>query len=181
MKKKAVTLAELIICLAIIGGVYLIVMPIIKSNAPKSDVVMLRKAYNTVEKTIHGMIFDDYAYGDAELGFANTTATAQSGGTNKFCYYFFDSLNVHGLSADGCSAKTSDGIAWAISDVSFPTDGSYVTTITADVNGSKSPNCEYSASCKAPDTFSVKVRYDGKINLEDEYVINLLENPMKNN
>lgn len=181
--KKAFSLAEVLISLSVIAAMYVIMLPSMKSNAPKDTKILMRKAYGTIEKAISSMINDDSAYPYIDLGFAYTT-TVKNGSYNKFCYYFIDSLNTIEDDYSNCKAKSSDGIDWAISNVNFALDGSgkptdtYNTTITVDVNGNKAPNCSYSGACKSPDRFSVKVRYDGKIKLEDSYVIDLLKNPL---
>ena len=50
-RKKAVTTIELLITISIIGVMYLVLTPIMKNNAPNSSKVLLKKAYNTIEKT----------------------------------------------------------------------------------------------------------------------------------
>ena len=83
--------------------------------------------------------------------------------------------------SDGFSTTTSEHPDDPTITVETPSTG-YYTTITIDVNGSRKPNCSFSADCSDPDTYSVLVRYDGKIKIPttDTYTINVLSNPLKN-
>lgn len=208
--KSAFTLAELIIALTVVATILVIMLPVLRHNTPDEKKVMIKKTYATVEKAVDLMINNDKAYPYEDLGFAYIEPTDESGSENKFCYYLKNSLNsVKGLSCPSKGstatnhrfARTPDGALWDISfsvpdgfstttsehpddptiTVETPSTG-YYTTITIDVNGSRKPNCSFSADCSDPDTYSVLVRYDGKIKIPttDTYTINVLSNPLKN-
>ncbi len=186
--KNGFTLAEVLVCLSVIAVMYAIMIPILAKNSPKEQKVLLRKSYNTIEKVVYSMINDDKIYPDIDLGFAKSAATVDSAaaGADKFCYYFIDAINTVSEDFSTCSAKTSDGVAWKIENIKFNNANGtvytgYSTKITADVNGDREPNCEYnSVSCTEPDKFHVLVRYDGKIQLSDTYMSNLLQSPTEN-
>lgn len=169
--KNAFTLAELIICFSIVGALSLILIPIMSKTSPNADKIMIRKAYNVIEKTISTMINDDEAYADPELGFAATTAV---GDKNRFCYYFIDNINTVYENYEGnCTAKTSDGIQFEISNISFP--------VNEEGNPTNTYNTTITATTKSGTQFYVKVRYDGKIQLpNDSNIIEILENPTDN-
>lgn len=123
--------------------------------------------------------------------------TSVPAGNNKFCYLLSDKMNT--ITSDCTTAigtfTTTDGIYWQVrhSAQEFPVDNTlYNTQITIDVNGAKSPNCSVVAfsnpatsACaagKAPDTFKVAIRYDGKImvSASDTAAIAILQNPTNN-
>jgi competence protein ComGC len=165
--KKAFSLAEMIISLGVVGILYLILVPIFSKASPNADTALIRKAYNITENTVYNLINDDVAYPNEELGFADTTATAASSAySDKFCYYFLDRLNTIESDYNNCTAQTSDGISWKI--------------IPNFVSGS-TPINDFSTVIKVTlpkgKVFDIKLRYDGKMKVDDSSVIKVLKNP----
>lgn len=184
-KKIAFSLSEVLVCLSVVAIMYALLTPLVAKFSPKERKVLLRKSYSTIETIVNKIINDDVVYPDISLGFADTDTAPAPSGYNKFCYYFLDAMNTIDEDFSNCTAKSSDGVSWKITDVKFKNvDGTvyndYSTKISVDINGDKAPNCVYSAGCGDPDQFSVLVKYDGKIKLEDSYIKKLLENPMNN-
>ncbi|MFA7659009.1 MAG: prepilin-type N-terminal cleavage/methylation domain-containing protein [Candidatus Gastranaerophilaceae bacterium] len=122
--------------------------------------------------------------------------------TNKFCYLFSQRLKTVGTvscpSAYMTNGKftTADGMTWIIHQSfmapDFPVNNNaYLKFIIVDINGSKKPNCSAvdigelldiavcPASVSVPDTFSITVRYDGDLHVDDSGAA-LLENPTDN-
>lgn len=186
-KKKAFSLAEVLICISVIAVMYALLTPMMAKYSPKEKKVMLKKSYGTIEKVIDRMINDDVAYPYVRQGFDYTDATTKSAGYDKFCYYFIDSMNTveHNYRNEDntgtCTAKTSDGISWSVENINAASNDGYSRKISVDINGAKSPNCSYNeSSCKDPDQYFVLVRRDGKIKLSDTYVTGLLADPTNN-
>lgn len=168
-RHSAFTLSEVLVTLAILGVIAAVTIPAVMQVTPSRTKVMYRKAYYVVERAISNMSNDDTNYPSSILDGSNNqrwfnyTTAVSNGSTNKFCYLFFDQLNVVGSATSSCqdtstsglggtSIVTPDGINWRIylagSDAApnsqFPitkTDSSYPTKIVIDVNGSNGPNC----------------------------------------
>lgn len=178
MVKKGFTLSETLIAMAIIGVLGMVLIPTIQKSMPNKNKVMFRKSYNTMLSVISNMINDDVNYPgtvngndcttptavSVPAGFSNeaTTNNIESSNTyNKFCYFFFDQMNVVSGGPTSCplasagtalsgAVKGSDGVVWYIyapaadattfsttyaSGDSFPRCANlYPTKITFDVN-----------------------------------------------
>lgn len=141
-KKEAFTLAEILIALTVLGILAAMLIPAIMKLAPSKNKIMFRKAYSIAEKTIDSMITNDQLYPASQIGTDSTSPTAivvqrgfnytiaANGSTsyNKFCYLFFDQLNITSGGSTACplvgatsstaaailatKTVTSDGITW---------------------------------------------------------------------
>lgn len=190
MIKKGFTLPEVIITLCVLGVIAAVLVPTITKNRPDENKIMLKKAYSTVEQTISELINDDVNYPATELALNSNGVMTQRGfnyktphanipaNTEKFCYLFTQKLNTIGVAAcddDGLlgTFETSDGLRWWMKG-DFPMTPTPDYGIIVDVNGDKGPNCEFydADTCAAShpndvDTFTIFVRYDGKLSVDD--------------
>ena len=166
-KKKAVTLIELLVTMTVVGVLYMFLAPVIKGVIPNSSKIMLKKAYNTIERNVSNLINNEVAYSDPDLGFAYTE---EVDGKNRFCHYFFKQLNTVELSDNQCIGETADGVIYSI-DAAFGLDEEDAPDIskkaTIRVTEPKGGN------------FVATVDYDGKINVTGD-IVEILKNPMDN-
>lgn len=157
--KRAFTLAEVLVSLALLGVLAAILIPVISRAKPNPNKVMFKKAYSTLENVVAKMINDDTIYPDTTYGFSiETDPTERAGSYNKFCYYLAENLNTIGATACPLStvsttpsapfAITGDGILWYIypntSALRFMESASantFTVKIIVDVNGTNPPNC----------------------------------------
>jgi len=160
--KKAFTLAEVLITLAIIGVVAALTIPAVVTKVTKNQyVVALKKAYNTLKSIEREAVQE---HGEMK----NWDWTAQDTNTKAMEKYFlphFDVLKNCGTTDTGCFATegykylnsnarnatlnntnfykiiTSDGIAYAFTrNAVDPASEIWQGYFSVDVNGSKGPN-----------------------------------------
>ncbi len=185
--KKAFTLAEVMVTLAVFGVLAALLLPAIANVRPNKNKVMFKKAYYVAERMVFELVNDEDFYpsqGDL-VGFANTVMASYLGHTyddkEKFCELFARKVNTTDDDEIKCEAAnavptghgtyttpsfiTTDGVAWYLPISEF-TD---TETIYVDVNTDKEPNCTFDATdCKDPDIFEIKVEPDGKMLVEGE-------------
>jgi len=177
--KIGFTLAESLITMGIIAIVATICLPIMNSNKPNKEIVMLKKAYYLTERVVSELVNDDdfYPYISREItGLAATGDPLNSdcdGGTTKFCCLFAEKVNVSGTI--DCTAgtstgtkfhfTTSDGIAFSIPISNF----SASQTIIVDVNGDgEGVDAMYNANTQpSPDRFEFRVAPSGRITVSE--------------
>ena len=166
-KYKGFTLAELMVCLAIISVIATLLMPAINALRPNKNKVMFKKAYYLAERIVAELVNDEepYPFVEGKYGFDELDAVTINSetyqGNSKFCRLFAVRLNT--LEDDNtiktnCNTTgtydaptftTTDGIEWGMPSVDFskepidnPTDPNYGTEyypILVDVNGKKNP------------------------------------------
>lgn len=143
MHKKGFTLSETLIVLAIMGVIAAISIPILQNNMPDRNKLMIKKSYGVALQAINNIASDEVNYPSSQTGkdsngvdgvmriFNYTDAVANKVGSttyNKFCYLFFDQLNVVSGGPTACplsdalqgnadevrSTKTvsGDGVTW---------------------------------------------------------------------
>jgi prepilin-type N-terminal cleavage/methylation domain-containing protein len=182
--KKAFTLSEMMVCLAVISVIIALFMSVIRVK-PNVNMVMLRKAYNTTSNIVYEMLQSSTYYETGELDdLAKTSQKVDNSypsGNTKFCKIFVSFLNT--ANDVNCSANknpnfsTLDGITWYIPPSSYTTQN----VIKVDVNGvSNLPNCkEGDNGCKTPDTFEFTILKSGKININGNIAREYLQNSRK--
>ncbi len=168
---KGFTLAELMVCLAIISVIATLLMPAINALRPNKNKVMFKKAYYLAERIVAELVNDEEAYPfvEGKFGFDELEAVTINSetyqGNSKFCRLFAVRLNTledDATIAANCNATgtydnptftTTDGIEWGLPVVDFskepvddpdnPEYGNDYYSILVDVNGAKNPpNCE---------------------------------------
>jgi len=192
-KNKAFTLAELMVCLAIISVIATLLMPAINKLRPNKNKVMFKKAYYLSERIISELVNDEEAYPFVEdrVGFDNTDAielngTTYGGGGSgtgdrsaKLCNLFALKMNTlsetpnctAAATYDNPSFTTTDGVKWVMPYTTFNDQDAYYV-IALDVNGDSEPNClETAEGCIQPDRFEIQVRADGKMRIADTHPI----------
>ena len=166
--KKAFTLAELLIALAVVGVLVAILMPIIFSIMPDQNALMAKRAYYTTQTVISELINDDNCYPDQTYstnprtgfedgyGYINCEKWGADEDTEdyintegdplmKFATLFADKLDIKKGTLEvnsnnkGLSFTTKDGMVYNI----FPVVENSVNKIgiSVDVNGTSDPNC----------------------------------------
>lgn len=99
MKKKAFTLDEALICIGVMGAIAALILLTIRIK-PNANMVLFRKAYNTVSNTVAEMLETPAYYSSGLL--SETTQTMQKvageypNGEQKFCKIFASYINVSG-------------------------------------------------------------------------------------
>lgn len=135
--KKAFTLTELLIALAVIGILVAILVPVIFNLMPDQNVLMAKRAYYAVQTVVSDLINDEGCYpdktqsmgADRRLGFDDgfgypnclkwggnsaTSATIFNEGspTTKFVTLFADKVDVQDGTFSTSGFQTKDGMKW---------------------------------------------------------------------
>lgn len=155
--RRAFTLAETLITLAVIGIIAAMVVPEIMKTSPDTNVILFKKAYSTIETVISNMINDESIYPSLSIdtvanvprGFNNTAAVA-NGTANKFCYYLADQMDTIGTVTCPTTAvstippaksfTTTDGIDWYI----------YIPVLDSTTNGNANLAANQTTSSQFP-------------------------------
>lgn len=175
MRKKAFTMAEVMVVMAVLGILAAVMIPTIIKIRPNQNKIMFKKAYYVTERVVNELVNDDALYADTDTlrpGFLNEDAPTDFptiSSVTKFCKLFANKLNTMGtpdcsigksspiaagaLNPNSGNFTTNDGITWHL-----PTDaygGGTTTTfkkdftriITVDVNGTSTYNAKTSPNC----------------------------------
>lgn len=193
-KKPGFTLSETLIAIAVIGVLAVIVLPLLQRTLPNQNRILFKKAYDILGSVIDEMLnntsdrafFSSYPTSATGIDSNNQTVirgfnytiprnnirSGYSTGSpfyNKFCYFFFTTLNTTASISTSCAdadvpsddaqlrTTSSDGITWyfyppfadntAVSTFAANTawplsPTAYTTKFVIDVNGlNNGPNC----------------------------------------
>ena len=167
--KKAFTLTELLIGLAVIGILVAILLPIIFNILPDQNALMAKRAYYTVQTVVSDLINDEACYPDQTAlgkkgfddgyGYINCqkwgaddhTKISNEDAFSKFVTLVTDKLEIKGeptINSNNATFTTKDGFVWNVLYKNNTNASGYSTVvedffavITVDVNGSEKPSC----------------------------------------
>lgn len=174
--KLGISMAEILIAIAIIGILAAITLPVLKNAMPDKEEKMHQKMTYIVEQVVGQIYDDDIMYlkrSDLfKQGFQNTEKATINGvdyeGDTKFCQLFASKFNKRSsevVCEDGKKTFTStDNVDWYLPVTDFRLGSA---EIMIDVNGSQGSNClKGSAGCKKPDRFKYYVKPNGTVTFE---------------
>ncbi len=178
LKRYGFTLAEMMVCLAVLSIIATMLIPAIMQVKPAKNKILFKKAYYLAERIVTELVNDEdmYATKLGKEGFDEIEPAAidsSISGNTKFCKLFATKVNtvddVPNCVANQIAFISSDGIEWIMPITDFTTDAK----IKVDVNGSdKKPNCMYNKTdpekCSDPDIFEIFIKKDGKMFVTDE-------------
>lgn len=173
-KRKAFTLAEVMITLAVLGVLASIILPAVSKIRPNKSKAMFKKAYYVAERMVYELVNDQdlYPSNGTHVGFDNTAtvsylgidyptnntgSSANAGEGAKFCQLFARKLNTasddiycdadHAVPTGEGTFKTASFVTSDGIHWYMPySDFKSEQDIYVDVNGSKLPNCRCSAA-----------------------------------
>ena len=148
-KKPGISLAEMLLALAILGILAAILMPVLKSAQPDKLEALHKKGNYIVEHVVADIAFDEDLYPPTQTktGLGSIGAVTVDGvtyaGEEKFCELFASRVNKAPGSTTNCSAgkktfTSIEGIDWYLPISSFDGSRPY-EEIKFDVNGSQGP------------------------------------------
>ena len=190
--KKAFTLSEALITLAIIGVLAAILIPVIDSARPDKDKITYKKAMYSMQGAISNAM-DSAVYSVA----ANSAAYWMDDmvGENAFCEALAEELNTSGaVNCSGTSSYaspnfiTTDGIRfWGLEGKPWSTTGVRERDIFVDrpIGTNELKAVENTRGRTGNDAYGMKirVRYDGKITTPGDssydYENDLIENSLQ--
>lgn len=155
-KLKAFTLAELLLCLAIISVIVTLTFPMVSKVRPNKHKALYKKSYYLTERIVHDLINDPDFYPETSgyIGFDDVSEVKFNGeaisGESKFCKLFAKNLNFVGenstpnctesASIDNPSFTTTDGVAWILPYSKFDEKGIVATVMPAPGSGTPTPS-----------------------------------------
>ncbi len=186
--KWAMTLAEMLLCIGIIGVIAAITLPLLRNVLPSREDSFRKKTNYLIEQVVTQLYNDETMYPKISdfysQGFQNTEKVTINGveyeGDDKFCQLFaskFDKSSESGklvcenqiaetgttLARGKRSFRAKDGVDWYLPVTDFQKGAA---EIMVDVNGDELPNCiDGSAGCHNADRFLYYVKADGGITL----------------
>lgn len=178
LKRYGFTLAEMMVCLAVLSIIATMLIPAIMQVKPAKNKILFKKAYYLAERIVTELVNDEdmYATKLGKEGFDEIEPAAidsSISGNTKFCKLFATKVNtvddVPNCVSNQIAFISSDGIEWIMPITDFTADAK----IKVDVNGSdKKPNCMYNKTdpekCSDPDIFEIFIKKDGKMYVKDE-------------
>lgn len=178
LKRYGFTLAEMMVCLAVLSIIATMLIPAIMQVKPAKNKILFKKAYYLAERIVTELVNDEdmYATKLGKEGFDEIEPAAidsSISGNTKFCKLFATKVNtvddIPNCVANQIAFISSDGIEWIMPITDFTADAK----IKVDVNGSdKKPNCMYNKTdpekCSDPDIFEIFIKKDGKMYVTDE-------------
>ena len=164
--KKAFTLTELLIALAVLGLLIAILTPIISNLIPEQNALMAKRSYYAIQTIVGDMLndeacypdqtqsiyevragFDDgYGYADCVKwgGVENESSIENEDSATKFITLFKNKLDIKSSDGDddaSATFETRDGILWSIAPDFQQNNKDSYARIFIDVNGTENPNC----------------------------------------
>ena len=92
MKKKAFTLAEVMIVLTVIGILSAILLPVAINSTPDKNILKFKKGYNTLTSVIRELVSSDKYYLNGDLGVKHDGNLVDS--ATYFCETFADVISI---------------------------------------------------------------------------------------
>ncbi len=159
--KKAFTLSETLISLAIIGVLAAVLIPVINNVRPDKDRILYKKAMYTLQNALSTAIDDN----SGESGNSASFWADDKVSSTRFCEDIAQSLNIVGNyqcgipgSFDNPNFVTVNGAKWwGLGNYKFNKAANATKDVYVDVNGNKGDNTD------GYDQLKMRVRYDGRV------------------
>lgn len=164
-KKKAMTMAEVLVCLAIVGILAMLLIPIITKTTQNKEKFLYKKAMNTMQNAVSAVMnengvvnssnfFPDLSNNGADLQKAIGSKMLLMGGYGS------------GVSSDDPTFRSNDGMIWWDLPKQWPSGEDHID-ITVDVNGEGGRNIttasEDGGNVVNPDRLKIRLMKDGRV------------------
>lgn len=170
--KKAMSLAEVLVCLAVIGILTMILVPILTKTTANKEKFLYKKAVNTMQNAVSAVMNDNGVVNSSNF-WPELSDNGQS---------FRDAVASKIITLDGVSKtsagsttatnpdfRSNDGMLWWGLPDKWPDDAKYVD-VNVDVNGEGGTNLssEDATENQRPDRLKIRLMKDGRV-LVPEY------------
>lgn len=164
-KKKAMTMAEVLVCLAIVGILAMLLVPLITKTTQNREKFLYKKAMNTMQNAVSAVMnengvvnssnfFPDLSNNGGDLQKAIGSKMLLMGGYGT------------GSSSDDPSFRSNDGMVWWDLPKQWPAGEDHID-ITVDVNGDGGRNIATASDAEGavvnPDRLKIRLMKDGRV------------------
>lgn len=164
-KKKAMTMAEVLVCLAIVGILTMLLIPIISKTTQNKEKFLYKKAMNTMQNAVSAVMnengvvnssnfWPDLSDNGGDLQKAIGSKMILMGGYGA------------GTSSDDPTFRSNDGMIWWDLPKQWPAGEDHID-ITVDVNGEGGRNIATAADGDGnvvnPDRLKIRLMKDGRV------------------
>ncbi len=176
-KKKAMSLAEVLVCLAVIGVLTMILVPLLTKTTANKEKFLYKKAVNTMQNAVSAVMNDN-----GVVNSSNFWPELTDGGGSFRKAVASKIVTLDGVNKDATAGTTtavdpdfrsSDGMVWWGLPEEWPAgaDGQpakYID-VNVDVNGNGGSNLSSEdagvegASAKRPDRLRIRIMKDGRV------------------
>ncbi len=176
-RKKAMSLAEVLVCLAVIGVLTMILVPLLTKTTANKEKFLYKKAVNTMQNAVSAVMNDN-----GVVNSSNFWPELTDNGESFRKAVASKIITLDGVNKDTSAGNTtaadpdfrsSDGMVWWGLPDEWPMDGSepakYID-VNVDVNGDGGTNIasedagEYgTAGAKRPDRLRIRIMKDGRV------------------
>lgn len=169
-KKKAMTMAEILVCLAVVGILAMMIIPIITKTTQNKEKFLYKKAINTMQNAVSAVMNENGVVNSANFwpDLSNGGGDLQKAiGSKMILMGNYGS----GTSSDDPSFVSNDGMIWWNLPKQWPTgdDGGMAdhVDITVDVNGEGGKNMttegDENTVVTNPDRLKIRLMKDGRV------------------
>ena len=169
--KKAMTLSEVLISLAVVGILAMILVPLLTKTTANKERFLYKKAVNTMQNAVAAVMNENGVVNSANFWPELTNETT---GENlrkaiaKKIVTLQGASNSEGTGIESPDFVSNDGMIWWGLPDHWPEDQNYID-VNVDVNGQKGTNLAsseagvYGETNLKPDQFRIRIMKDGRV------------------
>lgn len=164
-KKKAMTMAEVLVCLAIVGILAMLLIPIITKTTQNKEKFLYKKAMNTMQNAVSAVMNENGVVNSANFfpDLSNNGGDLQKAIGSKMLLM---GGYGGGTSSDDPTFRSNDGMVWWDLPKQWPAGEDHID-ITVDVNGDGGRNITTVADGEGavvnPDRLKIRLMKDGRV------------------
>jgi prepilin-type N-terminal cleavage/methylation domain-containing protein len=167
--KKAFTLSEVLVCLAVVGVIAMIIVPLITKTTQNREKFLYKKAINTMQNAVSAVMNENGVVNSSNFWpeLSNSGVDISKAIGSKIM--LLGGVRPEGGSGDSLTNPTfrsNDGMVWWNIPQSWPQDAEYVDVVV-DVNGEGGKNQSSQASegqvVTNPDQLQIRIMKDGRV------------------
>lgn len=163
--KKAMTLAEALVCLTVLGVLGMMIIPVVTKTTANKDKFLYKKAVNTMQNAVSAVMNDHGVLNSSNFWpeLSNNGQSFKEAVGSKIIT--LDGVNKSGgNSAANPDFRSNDGMIWWDLPDQWPAGQNYVD-VHVDVNGESGSNLasEQATEGSTPDRLKIRIMKDGRV------------------
>lgn len=169
-KKKAMTMAEVLVCLAVVGILAMMIIPIITKTTQNKEKFLYKKAINTMQNAVSAVMNENGVVNSANFwpDLSNNGGDLQKAIGSKMI--LMGGYGA-GTSSDDPSFRSNDGMIWWDLPKQWPSNDEGGAAdhidITVDINGEGGKNMttvsDENTVVTNPDRLKIRLMKDGRV------------------